>query len=114
MPFLSGVAICLFSLIGVVIETFKNPKTVGWKPVMRGLLWEKTVIVIAALYAYTILLNYAGFLICTGLFIGFLVKIVNPQRWIVTIFWTILVTFASFLIFDVWLKTQLPKGRWGI
>ena len=114
MPFLAGVAISVFSFVGLVVETLKNRSRTGWKPVFEGLLWRKAAIVLAALYAYTLLLNRAGFLICTGLFIGFLLRAIKSQRWTVTILWTLAVTFASYLIFDIWLKAQLPKGRWGI
>ena len=114
MPFLSGVAIFLFSLIGITKGTLEHAKGVGWKPILRGSLWKKSVNVLAALYAYTLLMNRAGFLLCTVFFMGFLLRTVKPQRWLVVILVSLLVTMAAYFILEVWLKTQLPKNRWGI
>ncbi|HSR11566.1 MAG TPA: tripartite tricarboxylate transporter TctB family protein [Thermodesulfobacteriota bacterium] len=114
MPFLAGAAISAFSLAGFIVETVRKKPGAGWKSILKGVAWRRAAIVLAALYAYTVFLNRAGFLVCTGLFVGVLMKSIYPQRWSVTILWAIVVTAASFLIFDVWLKAQLPRGRWGI
>jgi hypothetical protein len=40
--------------------------------------------------------------------------LVEPQRWVVAIGGSALASIASYIIFEVWLKTQLPKGIFGI
>jgi putative tricarboxylic transport membrane protein len=113
MPFLTGLSISLFSFIGLVQATLKQKKGVGWKPTMSGLMWEKSLIVLAALFAYTLLLTPLGFSLCTALFLGFLFRTVKPQGWIVVIAGGILTALGAYGIFEVWLKAQLPKGPWG-
>jgi len=113
MPFLAGLAISLFSFIGIAHATLKQKKGVGWKPVMRGLRWKKALIVLIALLAYVLLLKPLGFSVCTALFIGFLLRAVHPQKWPVVIAGAIGTAVATFGLFELWLKAQLPKGPWG-
>ena len=67
----------------------------------------------AALFAYALLMKPLGFLLCTVVFIGFLLRAVAPQRWPVVILGAIGAALGAFAIFEVWLKTQLPQGPWG-
>ena len=113
LPFLSGLAISFFSLIGLVQGTRKQKKGLGWKSVMRGLKWKKSLIVLLSLLAYVLLLKPFGFLVVTTLFVGFLLAAVEPQRWYVVISGAIGTAIGTYGIFEVWLKAQLPKGPFG-
>ena len=113
MPFLAGMAICLCSFIGLVHGTWKQKQGVGWKPTMSGLMWKKSVLVMGALLAYALLMAPLGFFLCTALFLGFLLRTVKPQGWLIVISGGILMTLGAYGIFEVWLKAQLPKGPWG-
>ena len=113
LPFLAGLAISLFSSIGIVHATLKQRQGARWKPTMKGLMWKKSLIVTTALLAYVFLLKPLGFSLCTALFVGFLLRTVQPQRWPVVIAGAIGAAIASFGIFEIWLQAQLPKGPWG-
>jgi putative tricarboxylic transport membrane protein len=113
LPFLAGCAIALLALIGLIQATLKRRKGTGWTPILRGVLWQKPLLVMAALFAYALLMKPLGFLLCTVLFIGFLLRAVEPQRWSVVIVGAIGTALGAFAIFNVWLKTQLPPGPWG-
>lgn len=113
LPFLTGLGMSFFAFIGVVHSTWKRRQGVGWKPKMKGLMWPKSLIVLAALAAYVFLLKPLGFSLCTALFIGFLLRAVQPQKWPIVIGGAIGTAVASFMIFEVWLQAQLPKGPWG-
>ena len=113
MPFLAGLAIAFFSFIGLVHATLRRKQGIGWKPTLRGLMWAKSLIVLSALFAYTLLLTPLGFFLCTALFVGFLLATVKPQRWWVVIAGSLLTAMGAYGVFEVWLKAQLPKGPWG-
>ena len=113
LPFLAGCAIALLALIGLVQSTLKRRKGAGWSPILRGVRWQKPLLVMAALLAYALLMKPLGFLLCTVIFIGFLLRTVEPQRWPVVIVGAVATTLATFAVFDLWLKTQLPRGPWG-
>ena len=113
LPFLAGCAIASLALIGLIQSTLKRRKGTGWTPIFRGVLWKKPLLVMAALFGYALLMKPLGFLLCTVLFIGFLLRAVEPQRWPVVVLGAIGTALGAFAIFNVWLKTQLPQGPWG-
>lgn len=114
MPFLTGSAICFFSGIGLIHATLRKKQGEGWTPVLLGVTWKNAMIILVSLLAYALLLFPLGFVITTTLFIAFLLRAIVPQRWSVVIVCSILTAAASYLIFEVWLKAQLPKGPLGI
>jgi putative tricarboxylic transport membrane protein len=113
LPFLTGLFMSFFAFVGVIHSTWRRRQGVGWKPKMEGLMWPKSLIVVAALVAYVFLLIPLGFSLCTALFIGFLLRAVQPQKWPLVIVGAIGTAAASFMVFEVWLQAQLPKGPWG-
>ena len=114
MPFLTGLAICFFSGIGLIHATLRKRRGEGWSPVLQGVSWKNAMIILVSLLAYALLLFPLGFVITTTLFIAFLLRAIVPQRWSVVIACSILTAAASYLIFEVWLKAQLPRGPLGI
>jgi len=114
MPFLTGLAICFFSGIGLIQATLRKRRGEGWSPVLQGVFWKNAMIILVSLLAYALLLFPLGFVVTTTLFIAFLLRAIVPQRWSVVIACSILTAAASYLIFEVWLKAQLPKGLLGI
>ena len=114
MPFLVGLAISVLSVIGFIHGTLQRKQGAGWIPLFKGVRWERGLIVSAALAGYIFLLKTLGFLICTTLFIGLLLRAVVPQRWS-TVFAVALITaLVSYGVFQVWLEVQLPRGILGI
>jgi putative tricarboxylic transport membrane protein len=113
LPFLAGLAISFFSMIGLVHSTLKLRKGEGWKPVMKGVTREKSLIVLGALFAFALLLKPLGFSLCAALFIGFLLRAVQPQSWLIVTAGGILTAIGTYGIFEIWLQAQLPKGPWG-
>jgi hypothetical protein len=72
------------------------------------------LLALIALFVYAFALKYLGFLVTTFLFMVFLLKVIDPQRW-GTVFITALVTSAAAqLLFKTWLKVQLPRGILGL
>ena len=113
ITFLAGLSICFFSLIGMIDATARRKKGLGWQPIMEGTQRGKAFLVLGALLAYGLLLSYLGFLVCTFLLIGFLLRVIQPQGWRVVIGGAIFTALAAYGIFEVWLQAQLPRGPWG-
>jgi hypothetical protein len=113
MPFLTGVVICILSAAGFIHGTLRNRGGEGWSPVLKGYRWKNAGVILISLLAYALLLGPLGFFLCTTLFIAFLLRAIVPQRWPVVVGGALGTAAASYLIFDVWLMAQLPKGPWG-
>ena len=113
MPFWAGLAIAFFGLIGLIHGTLKARRGISWRPVLKDYSWGKALIVLTALFAYALLLKPLGFFFCTALFIGFLLRVIKPQRWSVVFLVALATAGGAYAIFEVWLQAQLPKGPWG-
>jgi putative tricarboxylic transport membrane protein len=113
MPFYTGVTMCVFSVFIFIEATRARRDGLRWENPLKGTLWEKPIIALAALVAYALLMDRLGFLLATALLIGFLLRGIHPQKWIVVILGAILTSIIMYLVFQVWLKTQLPAGIFG-
>ena len=114
MPFLSGAAISLLAAIGFALGTARRLHGERWSPVLRGMAWPRGLLALGAMLAFLLLQNPLGFVPTTVLFLGFLLRVIFPQRWLVVITVSILTAIFAFLVFDVWLQAQLPRGIFGI
>ena len=110
---LFGVGLVMAGLALVVLTTaLRGP--VGDQPPWVGPRWSKVLLVIAALLGYAWALPYVGFVLTTTLFLVYLFKLVEPQRWWVALAGAVASAVVGYVVFKVWLGAQLPAGRWGI
>jgi putative tricarboxylic transport membrane protein len=77
-------------------------------------IWKSLLVILGVLFGYALFLDFLGFLVSTFLLLVMLFRLVEPQRWVVAIGGSALASIASYIVFEVWLKTQLPKGIFGI
>ena len=112
--FITFFAGMILSLLAVVffLSSLKRDKKLheGVKILWEGLEVGKVIYVFILLVAYTLILKHLGFLITTfGLLcLLFKVKAAYPLLKIILI--SLLVTTGAYLLFQVWLKVQLPRG----
>ena len=83
-----------------------------------GELWvdleiSKVFYVILLLVVYTLVLRPVGFLVSTFLLLAFLFRVKAAYRLRTILFMSFLVTAGSYIVFELWLKAQLPKGILG-
>jgi putative tricarboxylic transport membrane protein len=111
LPFITGAILAGLSFI-VFLQTGRTGKAkAAEKPFLvdRQRAWKATLTLIALL-AYGIGMDYLGFLVSTTIFLAFVLWVVEPQRWYVVIFGSILASVISFTIFEILLKSPLPRG----
>jgi len=82
-----------------------------WTDKSRG---RKMVLTVLGLMAYAVIMNSLGFLLSTFVFLVFLLKVIQPQRWPVALLGSLAASSAFYCLFEVGLKSQLPKGLLGI
>lgn len=107
-PFWAGVVLAILSLISLFrslkkrdilsLSAFKSPKL---------------LLVTGALLAYLLLLEQLGFLLVTFLFL-FLLFRMEYKGWTFSALLALIAAFSCFAIFQLWLKTQLPVGLFGL
>ena len=77
-------------------------------------LIRKVLYVIVSLFLYAIFLNALGFILVSMILMAFMLRVIEPQKWHVVVLGTILIPIVAFVIFDYFLKVQLPKGFLGV
>jgi putative tricarboxylic transport membrane protein len=112
-PFVGGAGLVLLSLIQLFGIYLGNRKTGEEKPEAffpQKESLKRIVVTLAILFFYCIALQYVGFLIATFLFMVLLLRCIEPQRWTVLLITALLTSTFSYLLFEILLKAQLPKG----
>src|SRR5580765_3559458 len=106
-PFWGGVVLGVLSVV-LIVRSFKR---VAAGPRIRPESW-KPFVVVGALLAYLVLLEPLGFVAVTFLFLLLLFRL-EQQGWAFSAGSAAIGTLASYLLFQVWLRTQLPTGPLG-
>ena len=122
--FIAGAALTLLSLIQWINLAIAHARTKALssqaadsqaiEPLFankRGAI--KAAVIVVALLAYALSMDHLGFILSTSLFIGFLLWLVEPQRWYVIVFGAVVASLTTYLVFKVWLDTALPVGLFG-
>jgi putative tricarboxylic transport membrane protein len=107
-PFWAGVVLGLLSLI-LLLNSLRNQERLS----LSGLKSWKLLLVAGALLAYLLLLETLGFVTITFLFLFLLLRL-EYKGWMFSAVSALLGALASYAIFQLWLKTQLPTGPFGI
>jgi len=115
LPFMASLALGILSLILIISTVSRGQKDIGKDTgfELNRQRLPKLLYVLASLFAYAILLNILGFVLCTLIFIVFLLIVIEPQKLFIVIIAGISVPLITYVIFALWLKLQLPKGVLG-
>jgi putative tricarboxylic transport membrane protein len=112
-PFLVGSILGILSFL-IFLQSFKalpgDEKRAFWPNPKRSL---KMTYILIALILYALGMDYLGFLFSTLLFLGFLLKAIEPQRWSVVLSGSIFGTILFYGVFKYWLDIPFPTGILG-
>lgn len=75
--------------------------------------WWNVAYVLGAIVLFTLLVNAIGFFVCTFLMMTFFMKVVSSRSWTKTLTVAAATTLGAYLLFDLLLGAQLPKGPLG-
>lgn len=115
-PLLTAILMGLLSL-SLLIEAIvgkkqkKESTEAVWSAETR---WGKIILTLLALVIYSIVLEKIGYLLSTFVLMLFLFKAIEPQRWSISVLGSLITVLLSYIIFNVWLKSQFPVGIMGI
>jgi hypothetical protein len=71
---------------------------------------RKVLFVLAGILIYALLLETLGFVLLTFALLVFILGYLEKKGWVYATLVSLLITSASYLLFQTWLKTQLPLG----
>jgi putative tricarboxylic transport membrane protein len=99
------IALSVFHMVPQLTKKSEEGKTLFY---WEGL--KRIIIVFALLVFYVLSLERLGFMICTYVFFVVIFKSLGRKSWGYAIFTSLIVTILSYLVFEIWLKVNLPKG----
>ena len=115
LPFWLGVVLAAFATILLVSAWRRQATEKDGEPVFPGkqaLLGITLVLV--GLAAYIFLIEILGYLVDTFLFIVYLMKVVEREKWPLTLMVAVITTAALFIIFQFLLQIKLPSNMFGL
>ena len=112
LPFLTGLSIAGLALV-VFFQQFSKRDREKVTDLWQKGNWPTMLLVMGALVLYTLLLNFIGFLLDTFLLIAFLLRVMEPMSWKKVFAGAMLAAGGAYVIFQLWLKAQLPTGFLG-
>jgi len=111
--FWGNILLGIMSLV-TLLRAWVDKKAGGAQPALfEGQNISKIIFVLTSLFLYVILMETLGFLLVTLLLFIFLLGIIEKKGWLFTVFVSVAVMVISYLIFEIWLKSMLPKGLLG-
>lgn len=110
ITFFAGAILALLSACLLVSSLRSQESGTGLGILWKGLEARKVLYVLTLLVIYTLLLKHLGFLISTFSLLILLFLVKAHYQLLKVILISFLVTAGSYLLFQVWLKVQLPKG----
>jgi hypothetical protein len=72
--------------------------------------WLQLFFTMALLCGYTLLLDTLGYIITTLSMMWAFFYVSGGRRWISSLFISSLIVASTYLVFDIWLRCQLPRG----
>ena len=113
LPFIVGAILIFLSAI-IFLPALRKMKMTTGETITRGIgKYRKGGLIFLALVLYNLTLSFLGFSVTTFLFVVFLMKIVEAQRWTSTIVTALCSAVAFYFVFQSWLMLDLPTGPWG-
>ncbi len=110
LPRSLAVLIAALALLLVARGARGEPVPAAWPDRAGG---RRIGLMLAALLAYAVLLEPAGYLLATGGLFLVLLRWVSGQSWAVAGLGTVLAAAGSYLLFARWLMVSLPSGLWA-
>jgi putative tricarboxylic transport membrane protein len=110
-PFWAGMVFGIFSLLLLVQTFIRARKREG---ISERIRWGSIILVLTSLFIYAIVLEKLGFIVSTLLFIAALLMIIEHKKWHIVTIIAIISTLVFYIVFQVWLQSNLPKGILGL
>jgi putative tricarboxylic transport membrane protein len=108
--FWTGVVIGILSVTIILRSIGKRSLDEAKESISGKLNVTKIVLVLLSLFLYALLMEWLGFLIVTLLLFIFLLGVIEKKRWWFAVSVSLLITALTYMVFEMGLQSQLPKG----
>ncbi len=105
--FYAGIFLAIMSLI-VLVKAWTTKEKGG--SIFAGKNIFKIGCVMVSVFLYGLLMERVGFIPVTMMIFLFLLGVIERKGWVFTVLVSVTVTAAAYILFEVLLRSQLPKG----
>ena len=113
ITFFAGAILALLSLLLFFSSFREKEKPADLRDLWAGLDVKKVLYVLMLLVVYPVLLRPVGFPLSTFILLFLLFRVKGSYGIWTTLLASFFVTAVSYLVFQVWLQVQLPRGILG-
>jgi len=114
LPFWLGILLAVLATILFVSAWRREMTAKEDAPVFPGKQALFTIaLVLSALGGYILLIEVVGYVVDTFLFVLFLVKVVEREKWPLALMLAVATTAGLFITFQILLKITLPSNMFG-
>ncbi len=113
LPFLLGLLLGVLSLFLMMKNRIEAGSAKRGKDLGEFFRWKKVFWALGALLFYALFLNFLGFILVTFLTLLFLYKKMGDNRWRFAFCASFLTIGFCYVVFQLWLSANLPKGVLG-
>ncbi|MBL8670971.1 MAG: tripartite tricarboxylate transporter TctB family protein [Alphaproteobacteria bacterium] len=110
-PFVLGAGIVLLATWHAVANLVAAPAEA---PPDRHANLGQVAMVVGLLCFFAIAIEPAGFVACAFVFFSAMFRVLSRRGWPFAVIASALATGSIYLLFDVWLRVNLPRGSWGL
>jgi len=108
--FFTGIFLGILSL-SLVGEAWRKRRAEGISQrIFEKVNIRKILFVMIGVFLYALLLEKVGFIVMTIALLVFIFGFIEKRGWLYTALASVMITSAAYLLFQAWLKTQLPRG----
>lgn len=97
----------LWLLVQSLLSKEQQDKGAGDEKYLKN---DKFILISLSLFGYAIAVVWFGFLFSTFIFIIFILRIVESEKWWRTLLTAAFVTIGNYMLFVGWLDLSLPEG----
>lgn len=111
--FMSGLLISITGLVMIISKAFFESKFQTRPEVtstFQVVQWQRLIYTIGLLFGYTLFLNTLGYVLATFLFMWCMSYDRKKKNWPSSVLFSLITVIISYLMFEVWLRCQLPQG----
>jgi len=111
-PFILAIFLAIFSLV-FLAQLIGGHKGETGDSRAGSATWKKIILAVGALVVFGALFESLGYVISTFLFMVFLLRAVERQKWSLVVVVSFATSLSTYLVFGLLLGTPLPGGILG-
>ena len=106
--FISGVGLVM--VLSQIVSRISHDDSFNLGLAFQNILWQRLGYTMALLFGYAAFLNILGYILDTFLVMWGLLYDRKKNNWALSFLTSLVIAGGSYLLFEVWLRSQLPRG----